>query len=169
MNLRNRGNALIVVMVSLAVLLLLVVAAIRFTGTSRDSAQAKNKGDQLQSCAEVARRYLLTQLPVNPFSPTSGELSPTPTLTFERVLPDNAVTAERSRAMSGHYNQTSPSATIVGISALSVGSSRKQIRDIANNLGPATLGGQNYRVVVKCIEPNTTRESELEFAFRYGI
>lgn len=169
---RTRGNALILVLVALAVLSLLAVAAIRFTGTSRDAAIAKNRGDQVQSCVEVARRFLLSQLPTQPLSPNpgAGDINPADsTVTFERVLPDDPTDAGRSIVATAHFNDPVKKPTIVGISALSIGSSKRQIRDVANNLGPATLGGQNYRVVVRCIEPGTTRASELEFAFRYGI
>ena len=47
--------------------------------------------------------------------------------------------------------------------------SQNQVRDIANNIAGTTLGGTYYRVVVKCREPVTNRETELEFAFRHGI
>ena len=77
--------------------------------------------------------------------------------------------AWQSKMATGHYGTAVKSATIVGVSPLAVGAARKQVRDVANSLGPGTLGGQYYRVVVRCIEPGTTRESELEFSFRYGI
>jgi hypothetical protein len=145
-----QGNALVVVMVAIAVLTILVVGAIRFTGTNHDAAVMKNRSDQMGSCADAARRYLIAQLPVNPLSPSATELNPADTtVQFERIVPRQA--------------------TIVSIAPLAVGAARKQVRDIANSLGPGTLGGQYYRVVVRCIEPGSTRASELEFSFRYGI
>lgn len=165
----RRGNALIIVLVAIAVLSLLAVGAIRFTGGNRDAALARDRAEKVGSCAEVARKYLLSQLPKNALSPTSTEINPADnTVQFTRVLPDTPVTAEQSKMGTGHY-ATDGGATIVGVSPLAVGAARKQVRDIANSLGPGTLGGQYYRVVVRCIEPGTTRESELEFSFRYGI
>ncbi len=166
----RRGNALIVVLVSVAVLTLLVVAAIKFTGGNHDAAMMKNRGDQMASCAEVARRYLMAQLPVNPLSPTTSELNPADTtVQFERILPDNDIASKRSVIATGHVGTVARAATIVSVAPLSVGAARKQVRDVANSLGPGTLGGQYYRVVVRCIEPGSTRASELEFSFRYGI
>lgn len=167
-----QGNALIVVLVSVAVLTLLVVAAIRFTGGNHDAAVMKNRSDQMSSCAEVARRYLLSQLPVNALSPASNELNPADTtVQFERIIPDADAddAARRSVIATGHIGQPARAATIVGVAPLSMGAARKQVRDLANSLGPGTLGGQYYRVVVRCIEPGSTRASELEFSFRYGI
>lgn len=165
-----RGNALVVVLISIAILTVLVVAAIRFTGTNRDAAIMKNKADQMASCAEVARRYLIAQLPINPLSPAGNELNPgDTTVQFERVLPDTTDGPRRSVIATGHIDTPARAATIVGIAPVSVGAARKQVRDISNSLGPSTLGGQYYRVVVRCIEPGSTRASELEFSFRYGI
>lgn len=166
----TRGNALLMVLVALAVLSLLAVGAIRFTSVNRDAARAKDRGDRVASCVEVARRYLIAQLPANPLGAADGEINPgDETVTFERILPDNEVDLERSRAYTGHITNPVAQPTIVAISPMSLGSSRRQIRDIANNLGPQTLGGRNYRVVVSCVEPGTTRATELEFAFRFGI
>lgn len=165
-----RGNALVVVLVAIAVLTVLVVGAIRFTGTNHDAAVMKNRSDQMGTCAEAARRYLLAQLPVNPLSPTATELNPADTtVQFERVVPDTNDAARRSVMATGHVSTPARQATIIGVAPLAVGAARKQVRDVANSLGPGTLGGQYYRVVVRCIEPGSTRASELEFSFRYGI
>lgn len=165
-----QGNALVVVMVAIAVLTILVVGAIRFTGTNHDAAVMKNRSDQMGSCADAARRYLIAQLPVNPLSPGATELNPADTtVQFERIVPDTDDAARRSVMATGHLGSPARQATIVSIAPLAVGAARKQVRDIANSLGPGTLGGQYYRVVVRCIEPGSTRASELEFSFRYGI
>lgn len=165
-----RGNALVVVLVAIAVMSLLAVGAIRFTGANRDAAGARDRAEKVASCTEVARKYLLSQLPKNALSPTATEINPADsTVQFERVLPDSTVASERSTAATAHYGLPARKATIVGVSPLAVGAARRQVRDVANSLGPGTLGGQYYRVVVRCIEPGTTRESELEFSFRYGI
>lgn len=166
----TRGNVLIVVLISLTILTLLVVSAIKFTGTNRDAARSKDGANRVSSCAEAARRYLMAQLPINPLSPNPNDINPADsTISFERVIPDSTVAAERSQMGTGHIGAAATSPTIIGISALSVGAARNQVRDLANTVAPGTLGGQYYRVVVRCIEPGTTRESELEFSFRYGI
>jgi hypothetical protein len=51
-----------------------------------------------------------------------------------------------------------------------MGASDRQVVDISNKLlaNVGFMGGQYYRVVVKCQE-NSGRESEVEFLFRYGL
>ncbi|MGI5861150.1 MAG: hypothetical protein ACOX6T_03725 [Myxococcales bacterium] len=163
---RGSGNALVVSVVSVAVLLLLATAVIRATGTSNEMARAKVAADRTQACAEAARRILLSRLASHGVQVTSLQLA--------QALPDSADPASRTQVLTGHYVDepgaaVAPEATVVAISAASMASSRKQVRDLANAL-PASpvLGGQYYRVVVKCRQSDR-REAELEFVFRHGI
>lgn len=163
---RGSGNVLLVTVVSLAVLLLLVTAVIKATGSSNEMARAKIAGDRTQACADAARRILLSRLASQGVQVTSLQLS--------QSLPDAADPADRTRVLTGHYVDEpgaaiAPEATIVAISAASMASSRRQARDLANALPSSpVLGGQYYRVVVKCRQSDR-REAELEFVFRHGI
>lgn len=154
-----RGSALLVTLIAMAVLGVLVVGAIQFTGTNRAAAIAKMRGDRVSACAETARRYLLSKLRVYGVDVTS--------LTLEQTLMDDAVASRRSTMTTTHYSEPNAQATVVAVSASSVSSSRGQARDLANRLVKPTLGGAYYRVVVMCKEEN--RSSELEFLFRYGL
>jgi hypothetical protein len=154
-----RGSALLITLISLAVLGVLVLGAIQFTGTNRLAAVSKMRGDRVSACADTARRYLLSRLRVYGLDPTS--------LTLEQTLMDDAVAQRRSTMTTTHYNEPNAQATVVAVSASSVSSARGQARDLANRLVSPTMGGAYYRVVVMCKEEN--RASELEFLFRYGL
>jgi hypothetical protein len=167
----RRGNALLVTMIALAVLLVLSVGAIRFTGTNREAAAAKTRGDQVSACAQTARKYLLSRMRVYGNQATQVKL-------VSETLLDDATATKRSVIDTAHYGKvqsptgsTADSTAVVEASAFAAAS--RQVRDLANTSPTSgTLGGQYYRVVVKCAEPGnagTMRESEVEFLFRYGI
>ncbi len=161
-----RGNSLMVTMIALAVLMVLVVGAIRFTGTNREAALSKIKGDRLTACADTARRYLLSSLRKN----TDISL-----LMLASVsLKDDGTTSKQSLMAPGHYGDdlnVTPAVSRIGIApgkAFGPG----QIRDLSNIIGDPDLGGVYYRVAMKCQEAGavgSARESEVEFVFRYGI
>ena len=155
----RRGNVLLVTVISLAVLMVLVAGAIRFTGTNREAAAIKLRGDRTNSCVEIARRYLLSRLKVYGLNPADQQ--------FDVKLMDELTEAERSRIKTAHLGQTNLEPVGIASSA-SFGASRRSVRDSSNVIAPGTLGGQFYRVAVKCEEANG-RETELEFVFRYGL
>lgn len=178
-----RGNSLMVTMIALAVLMVLVVGAIRFTGTNREAAVSKVRGDRLAACADTARRYLLSRLRVFGVSVTDLRLEGAVNQpNFYALLPDDAVDAQKSRIGAAHYGtevtsitastQGVPSAVAI-VPSSQIGSTGKMARDMANAApSTTTLGGTFYRVVMKCQEPGTlgaARESEVEFVFRYGL
>jgi len=164
----TRGNALLVTVVALAVLMVLVMGAIQFTGTNRVSAGSKLSADRVTACADVARRALLSKLKLFGM--------PVKELTLKESILDHPDEARRSKILTAHYGQTAPSATIVDISSASMSSAKDSIRGMGNVApGSLTLGGQYFRVVVLCAEPmpsdptKALREAEVEFVFRYGI
>jgi hypothetical protein len=160
-----RGNALMLTVIAMAVLLLLVGGAIQFTNYNREASSEKLRGDRVGACADAARRHLLSRLKL--FRATT-ELQ-----ILDTTLIDDPDPSARTRIMTGHYNDTksdTAQATVVGVDPVLMGASSRQVRDIANTV-PATggfMGGQYYRVVVKCKE-TSGRESEVEFLFRYGL
>lgn len=163
-----------VTMIALAVLMVLVVGAIRFTGTNREAALSKMKGDRMGACADTARRYLLSRLRLYGTSVTDLKFDPSANTTWAK-LPDDAVAAKQSVVGPGHYGEdlTITPSSIVLMPSTGFGSGVDQIRDLANAApGSGTLGGQYYRAVVKCQEAGTlgvARESEVEFVFRFGL
>lgn len=157
-----RGNALIVSVISVSILMVLVVGSIRYTGVNREAAAAKQRGDRISACAETARRFLLSSL--RTFGVTIANLQ------INRKLPDDPDPSKTSQMLTGHYGTgDTAQATVVAVSAQSVSASKDQVRDVSNVIAGTTLGGQFYKVTVKCREPGADRESELEFVFRHGI
>lgn len=157
----TRGNALMMTLIALAVLLMLVSAAIQFTGTNREAAIAMSRSDEMKACATVARRVLLSKLRTSNISPATLELN--------TVIPSSTVVAEQNQVVSAHFDSTIPEPVIVKLDSRSFGASRGQVREMANTIGPPTMGGSYYRVVVTCRHPISNSQSELEFTFRHGL
>lgn len=160
----ERGNALVVAMIAMAVLMVVVVGAIQFTGFNREAAAAKTRGDRLGACTEAARRHLLSRLRV--FGIKVTELMANPV-----NLADDPDVAQQTVMSAAHYAGDGGTAgpTIVPVQGSAFGAARKQVRELSNTLpGTGTLGGQYYRVVMKCLEPGG-REQEIEFVFRHGL
>jgi hypothetical protein len=155
----QRGSALLVAVIAIGVLMVLVMGAIQFTGSNRQAAVAKARGDRTASCAENARRYVLSKLDMNRISSA---------ISFDEPLLDDTDPTHQSRLITGHYGAPE-SATIRPMASSSAGASRRQVRDMSNVIADPTLGGTYFRVVVKCREKPTDREQEVEFAFRYGL
>lgn len=156
-----RGNALMLTLIAISVLMVLVGGAIQFTNYNREATAEKVRGDRVGACADAARRHLLSRLKL--FRATN-ELQILNTTLIDDPDPD-----VRSKLMTGHYGSPAES-TVVSVNAVAMGEATKQARDIANTVTDSngTLGGKYYRVVVKCHE-YAGRESEVEFLFRYGL
>jgi hypothetical protein len=148
-------------MIALAVLLVVVVGALQFTGQNREASAVKMRGEASAACAEAARRYLISRLRLNNVQVES--------LTLAEQISDDPNPAKQSTVMTGHYDFASAVDATGLVSAGSLSSTRRQVRDVANTAPVRpTLGGTPYRVVVKCREA-TGREQEVEFVFRYGL
>jgi type II secretory pathway component PulK len=161
---QRNGNILLVTLIALAVASLMVVAAIQFTGVNRRGAASQLRGDQISSCAEAARRYLISKL--------DALHMPVTELKVNERLPDNEDLEHQTYMMTAHYGGDAGTNTISVVSSSAIGQARSQVREMSN-VAPSstTLGGQYYRVVMKCQESSEEggRESELEFVFRYGM
>ncbi|WNG34287.1 hypothetical protein F0U60_12110 [Archangium minus] len=157
-----RGNTLLLVLIANAVLMVLVVGAIQFTRFNRDASTEKLRGDGVNACADVARRHLLSRLKLYGSSSIFQLL--------DTKLLDDADPQARTSMVTGHYGSAGAQPTVVLVSPEQMGASDRQVRDIVNSVpaGGGFLGGQYYRVVVKCQE-SSGRESEVEFLFRYGL
>ncbi len=160
--LRSRGNALLMTLIALAVLMMIVAAAIQFTGTNREAAVSKARADELQSCATTARKLLLAKLRMTSGGRAGG-------LTLNSVIPDSTGPATDKQVRTAHYDKLTLEPVIVKLDSNVMGASRYQVRDMANTAGPGTLGGDYYRVVVTCRHPGSNAQSEVEFTFRHGI
>lgn len=157
------GYVLLVAMLALIAMMMLVMGAIQFTGANRTSAAAKARGDQTSSCAQTAKRVLLSKFKLY----EGGSVTGLPPLDVK--LPDSATESSRSRVMTAHFDEANASVTIKPINAAAFGATRNQIRDLANSAPQGlTLGGQYFLAVVKCREANG-REAETEFVVRFGL
>lgn len=156
-----RGNALIMTLIALAVLMMIVVAAIKFTGSNREGAVIKARADEVQACASVGRKLLLSKLRTFGVS-TAG-------LTLDTVIPDTQLATTDKKVRTAHIGATAPEPVIVKLDSKVMGASRNQVREMANTLAQTTLGGEYYRVVVSCAHPGSTAQSEVEFTFRHGL
>jgi hypothetical protein len=164
-----RGNSLVVTLTATAVMAVLVVGAIRYTGTNREAASSKIRADEATACAETARRHLLSQLRL--FG------SPIETLQLDRVnktnykrLNDAVATADQTIMSISHYDEdplTAPLSTGV-VPANAFSAARASVQEVQNTIRPPVSGGY-FRVVMKCQLKNPVRESELEFVFKYGL
>ncbi|MGZ3461594.1 MAG: hypothetical protein ACXU86_24145 [Archangium sp.] len=158
-----RGNALMLTLIALAVLMILVGGAIRFTNNNREATSEKLRGDRVSACADAARRHMLSRLKLFSAS-TDFQL-------LDTQLIDDPAPDARTKMVTGHYG-SGAQATVVSVNPVQMGAAGRQVRDIANTspAGGGFLGGQYYRVVVKCQESGDLgRESEVEFLFRYGL
>lgn len=156
-----RGNALIITLIALAVLMLVVAAAIQFTGANREAAVAKARASELSACATTARKLLLGKL--RTFGvPTGG-------LTLNTVIPDTQSASTDKQVLTAHYDGAGVQAVVVKLDSTVMGSSRYQAREMSNTLAQTTLGGDYYRVIATCRDPSSNAQSEVEFTFRHGI
>lgn len=162
MYLRLRGNALMMTLIALAVLMMIVAAAIQFTGTNREASISKARADEVQACASTARKLLLSKL--RTFGVSATDL----TVNSEK-FPDTQSTATDKVMRTAHFDSTAPETVIVKLDSKVMGASRYQVRDMANTLAESTLGGAYYRVVVTCRNPSSNAQSEVEFTFRHGL
>lgn len=160
-NLWVRGNALVTVMIALAVLMLIVAAAIQFTGANRVASVNKARADEVQACAVTGRKMLLAKLRTFGVSTTA--------LTLNTVIPDSMTAGEEQQVRTAHFDGVAAEPVIVKLDSKVMGASRYQIQDMANKATQSTLGGQYYRVVVSCRHPTSNAQSEVEFTFRHGL
>ena len=147
----DRGAALLVAMVLLAVLAVVAIALVRRSTTEMDAVSAKRHYDKSLSCAEAGREMLLSQFRVFGLDPTS--------LTLNTHVGDLNV-------YSGHYDQFGIR-TVVPTSNTAAGSA-VGVTDVSNRLG-AQLGGTSYRFTVVCADTSNSHQNEVEFDVRFGL
>lgn len=149
-------------LIALAVLMMIVVAAIQFTGTNREASISKARADEVQACATTARKLLLSKLRTNLRAPAGA-------LTLNTVIPDTQLAASGTQVRTAHYDGLAIEPVIVKLDSSVMASSRNQVNEVTNRTGKGTLGGGFYRVVVTCRNPTSNAQSEVEFTFRHGI
>lgn len=160
MFLHKRGNALMMTLIALAVLMMIVAAAIQFTGTNREAAVSKARADEVQACATTARKLLLSKLRTLGVSPTD--------LSINQKFPDTQSTATDKEMRTAHVDNTGVEPVIMKLDSKVMGASRYTVSDVANR-STSGLGGGYYRVVVTCRNPSSNAQSEVEFTFRHGL
>lgn len=155
----DRGSALIIAMILMAVLAVVGLALVKRTNREVDAVASKRHWDRSMSCAEGARQMLLSQFRAFGVNLTG--------LTLQRVVGDQ-------QYASGHYYPNIGVTSVVpagGTPGTTVNS------NAANSIGFAGrgLGGRGYRFTVVCSDdPNTTggvytHQQEVEFLVNFGF
>lgn len=168
---RERGSILVVAVVVVAVLSTLAAAAISFSSTEYSAARVYTSGDELVSCADAGRQYLLSKFKMLGPPPTNLQLSARLDTADSTACSNTASPPSGGRcARGGHIGQRD--VTVKGVRVIpssSVADSRRNARDLTNVITtPNSLGGQYYQLVVHC-EDDRGRETEVEFALRFGL
>ena len=149
----DRGTALIVAVILVAVLAVVALGVISRTTTELDAVGAKRHYDAAVSCADGARQMLLSQFRTFGTAPTS--------LVLDRTVADK-------RYSTGHYDNFAIQAVVAATGTQ--GGASVGVSDISNRTSRTKLGGQIYRFTVVCSDQaNPTRESEVEFLVRFGL
>lgn len=149
----DRGTALIVAIILVAVLAVVALGVITRTTTEIDAVGAKRHYDAAVACADGARQMLLSQFRTFGTPPSSLILD---------------TTVNDKRYTTGHYDNFALAA-VVNASGTQGGAS-VGVSDIANRTSRTKLGGQIYRFTVVCTDAaNPTRQSEVEFLVRFGL
>jgi hypothetical protein len=148
----DRGSALLVVVILVAVLGVVALALVRRTTSELDSIGAKRNYDVAQECADGAREMLYSQFRTYGVMPADLQMD---------------TNVGTKRYASGHYDQFNMKSVVVTTQTTSgtIGAS-----DIVNRTGRSGLGGTVYRMAVVCSDAsNPNRQSEVEFLVRFGL
>jgi hypothetical protein len=171
MDLRSqRGSGLLLAIVTVLVITVIGVAAIRFTSRELAGATAARQNDALVSCAEAGRQLLLNQFRGVGLAPTSiSALN----------VPLDAQSGGSVSVVGGHVDQAVSSVQVDQVKVLPAGTfgqSRGSTSDLTNIIGGlGNLGaGAPYRVLVHCIDHGQSdgtggRQLEVEFGVQFGI
>ena len=157
----ERGAALLIAMVLMAILAVVALALVRRTNNEMDAVGGKRNYDRSVSCAEAGRQMLLSQFRVFGMDPTSIVLN---------------THAGNLNVYTGHYdNFAIQTVQAVGKAGGGGGAGGGSINgtgtamDDANRLSATGLGGTVYRFNVVCADSNNDHQSEVEFEVRFGL
>jgi|GraSoiStandDraft_41_1057321.scaffolds.fasta_scaffold2012923_1 hypothetical protein len=149
---KDRGSALIVAVILVAVMAVVALALITRTSNEMEAVSAKRHYDVAISCADGARQMLMSSFRTFGLPPAS--------LTLDKTVNDK-------RLSSGHYDTFAVQSVVAaaGVSPSAVG-----VSDIVNRTHSAELGGQMYRMTVTCSDSaSATRQMEVEYLVRFGL
>jgi hypothetical protein len=149
---KDRGSALIVAVILVAVMAVVALALITRTNNEMEAVSAKRHYDVAVSCADGARQMLMSSFRTFGVQPIALQL--------DKQVNDK-------RYASGHYDtfNIASVAAATGTSAGNVG-----VSDIVNRTRATQLGGQMYRFTVVCSDQSSnTRQSEVEYLVRFGL
>ena len=149
----DRGSALIVAVILVAVLAVVALGVITRTTAEIDAVGSKRHYDAAVSCADGARQMLLSQFRTFGTTPSSLVLD---------------TTVNEKRYSTGHYDNFAIQSVVAATGTQ--GGASVGVSDISNRTSRTKLGGQVYRFTVVCSDQNSaTRESEVEFLVRFGL
>ena len=151
----ERGAALLIAMVLMAILAVVALALVRRTNNEMDAVGGKRNYDRSVSCAEAGRQMLLSQFRVFGMDPTSIVLN---------------THAGNLNVSTGHYDQFAIQTVQAVSKAAGAGvNGAGASMDQANRLSAGGLGGTVYRFNVVCADSNSDHQSEVEFEVRFGL
>jgi Tfp pilus assembly protein PilX len=147
---QQRGAALLVALILVAVFALVALTLVTRATTEVDAVGAKRKYDRSVSCAEAGRQMLLSQFRVFGLDPTSLVLS---------------THVDDMNVYTGHYDNFAIRSVVAATAAQA---SSIGVSDSANRL-MAQLGGTAYRFTVVCADSRSSHQAEVEFQVRFGL
>ena len=148
----DRGSALLIAIVLVAVMAIVGLALVNRTTTEIDAIGSKRHYDVAIACADGARQMLMSSFRTFGTTPAS--------LTLDKTVGDKRLT-------TGHYDTFALQSVVAttGSAAGAVGAT-----DIVNRTSRTRLGGQVYRMTVVCTDSTAaSRQSEVEFVVRFGL
>jgi hypothetical protein len=147
----ERGSALLVVVVLIAVLAIVGLAIVTRASSEGAAAAAKRQYDKSVSCADSARELLMSQFRLYGSAPS--------TLVLNTPIDDKTLA-------TGHYDNIAVTSVTAATGATA---NQMGVSDVSNRIARVAMGGQLYRMTVVCSGANGTRQSEVEFMVRFGL
>ncbi len=163
----QRGSALLLSMVLVAILAGLVVAALSFSRSELAGAKADLAGDALVECADAARQHLLSHFKMFGTPPTQIELN----LRTDKpgVVACAPGLPEGAACLKSNHIETATTVKGVRLVGAGMAGGGRNAQDLTNKVvRPGALGGQYYTAVVHC-EDAQGRQSEVEFGVKFGL
>ena len=166
----QRGSGLLLAIVTVLVITIVGVAAIRFTSRELAGATAARQSDALTACAEAGRQLLMNQF---------KGLGASPTSISALNVPLDAASGGHVSVVGGHVDEATSGVQVDQVKVLpqgTFGASRGATADLTNIIGGlGNLGsGTPYRVLVHCVDHAASdgtggRQLEVEFGVQFGI
>jgi hypothetical protein len=159
---QERGFALMMAMMVIALMTFMVVGAISFTGSERTAAVLQTRAESMSACTQAARNLFLSRVRA-----LQGNIA---AVTVDAGFPmgDNLLNVQ-----SRHY--TGSDVTLKMVTRLpdaAMGGSRRIARDLSNTVGKSSVLAGYFSIIALCQDPDGSGggpEQEVEFVVRVGL